>query len=357
MISDRAGLRTHSDPPERGVASFDRNRGRVARMTLGVITLAFAATPLFAATQDEAIPCWESNVSGDYAFPSRFVDVDGVQLHYVEIGEGAPILFVHGNPTWSYLWRNVLPGLKTRGRLIAVDLVGMGSSDKPDIEYSFDQQRAYLDAFIENLGLKNITLVIHDWGSALGFDYARRHPDNVRAIAFMEAVTPPRFPYPSYEAYGEGSDFQMQIRTPEGFAALMEELTPESIAEGVDQFSLRPLSTTELQRYSEPFAAPGSALPVARWFREIPIAGDPPEVAAAVEAYGRWMTETDIPMLHIHVNPGAINGEAEVRWLQDHVRNLTSVSVGCGSHFIQEDHPAAIAAAIAAWLIRLESDR
>ena len=139
----------------------------------------------------------------DFTYPSHFADVLGSKMHYVEHGTGDPVLFLHGQPTWSYLWRNVMPEIEGRGRLIAVDLIGYGMSDKPAIDYEMADHIHYLDAFIEQLNLKNITLVIHDWGSFFGFDYARRNPDNVKGIAFMEAVL---FPVPSYD------DFDPQMR-------------------------------------------------------------------------------------------------------------------------------------------------
>ena len=124
--------------------------------------------------------------SPDFPFESHYVDVDGSKMHYVESGEGDPILFVHGNPTSSYLWRNVIPHVSPVGRAIAVDLIGMGRSDKPDIDYRFFDHLKYLEAFIEALGLENVTLVLHDWGGGLGTSYARRHPDNVRGMPFTE---------------------------------------------------------------------------------------------------------------------------------------------------------------------------
>ncbi len=134
----------------------------------------------------------------DFAYPSQFVEVLGAKMHYVEHGAGDPILFLHGQPTWSYLWRNVMPELDGRGRMIAVDLMANGMSEKPDIAYEMADHVRYLDAFIETLELDNITLVIHDWGSFFGFYYAHRYPDKVKAIAFMEAIL---FPVPSYDAF------------------------------------------------------------------------------------------------------------------------------------------------------------
>src|SRR5713226_6390445 len=139
----------------------------------------------------------KQDISADVPYQSNYIEVHGSKLHYIDEGSGDPILFLHGNPTSSYLWRNIIPYLTPLGRCIALDLIGMGKSDKPDIEYQFFDHVKYVDGFIEKIGLRNITLVIHDWGSALGFHYAMRHESNVRGIAFMEAIV---MPVPSWEA-------------------------------------------------------------------------------------------------------------------------------------------------------------
>ena len=131
-------------------------------------------------------------IATEFPFASHFVEVAGSRMHYLDEGEGDPILFLHGNPTSSYLWRNIIPHVTSMGRAIAPDLIGMGKSDKPDIEYTFFDHVKYVEGFIEKLDLKHITLVIHDWGSALGFHYAMRHPDNVKGLAFMEAIIAPQ---------------------------------------------------------------------------------------------------------------------------------------------------------------------
>jgi haloalkane dehalogenase len=133
----------------------------------------------------------ETNISPKYPFESKFIDINGSKMHYIDVGKGSPILFLHGNPTSSYLWRNIIPYLQPSARCIAPDLIGMGKSGKPDIDYTFEDHYDYLEKFIEKLNLKNITLVIHDWGSGLGFHYANKHRDNVKGIAFMEAMVKP----------------------------------------------------------------------------------------------------------------------------------------------------------------------
>lgn len=157
----------------------------------------------------------ETSISAEFPYTKKIVDVNGSRMAYVDAGEGPVVLFLHGNPTSSYLWRNILPYAQNNHRVIAPDLIGTGDSDKPDIGYTFVEHDAYLEAFIDALDLKNITLVVHDWGSGLGMYYARRHEDNARAIAFMEAIIPPALPAPSLEAMGEQSaEVFGNLRTP-----------------------------------------------------------------------------------------------------------------------------------------------
>ncbi len=215
-------------------------------------------------------------ISADFPYESRYIEVHGAKLHYIDEGEGDPILFLHGNPTSSYLWRNVIPYLTPHGRCLALDLVGMGKSDKPDIDYRFFDHVRYVEGFIAALGLRNATLVVHDWGSALGFHYASRHEANVKAIAFMEAIL---MPLPSWEMLPEEARAAFQaFRTPEVGRDLIvkqnmfvEQVLPGGI--------LRALSEAELNRYREPFTDPASRKPVWRWPNEIPIAGKPADVA------------------------------------------------------------------------------
>jgi len=161
-------------------------------MTSLLITFFLTGMTAFSQTDSIAMETMpdgtKREISADFPFESKYVEVKGSKMHYIDEGEGDVILFLHGNPSASYLWRNIIPHLKGSGRCIAVDLIGMGKSDQPDIEYGYTDEAAYLEAFIDSLGLKDITLVIHDWGAMLGFDYANRHRDNVKAIAFMEGA-------------------------------------------------------------------------------------------------------------------------------------------------------------------------
>lgn len=286
-------------------------------------------------------------ISAEFPFEPHYVEVLGSRMHYVEVGQGPPVLFLHGNPTWSYLWRNVLPHTADAGRCIAVDLIGMGRSDKPDLDYRFVDHARYLDAFIEALDLRDLALVVHDWGSGLGFHYARRHEDNVRGIAFMEAILKPLASWDEFPA--EAAELFKSFRTDElGWQLIVdqnvfvERVLPGSI--------LRKLSDLEMAAYREPFADPPSRKPVWRWPNEIPIAGEPTDVAEIVEAYAAWLQRSHVPKLLLHAEPGALTRAPVVAWCREHLPSLATIGVGGGSHFIQEDCPQTIGMALAIWL-------
>ena len=283
----------------------------------------------------------------DFPFESRFVEVLDARLHYVEVGQGRPILFIHGSPTWSYIWRNILPIVAEQGRAIAVDLVGMGRSSKPEILYRFTDHAAYLDAFIQALGLSNLTLVLHDWGSALGFHYACRHPDHVRAIAFFEAMLAPvpgwgAFPREARAAFQSFRDLKRGLPLIIEQNAMIEEVLPAGIR--------RKLSETEMAFYREPFLEPKDRAPLWRWPNEIPIAGQPADVHAVTSDYNAWLKKTEIRKLLLHANPGGLTDERAVEWCRNSLRNLTTVSLGEGLHYLQEDHPEFIGRSIASWI-------
>jgi haloalkane dehalogenase len=278
------------------------------------------------------------------------VDVHGSRMYYVEEGEGAPVLFLHGNPTSSYLWRNVIPHVSGGARCIAPDLIGMGRSDKPDIDYRFFDHARYLEEFIETLGLGDVVLVLHDWGSGLGFDWARRHAERVRGLAFMEAIL---MPVPSWDVFPEGARGMFQaFRTPEvGWDLIakqnvfVEQALPASV--------VRTLSDEEMDAYRAPFPNEASRKPVWRWPNEIPIEGEPADVAEAVGAYSAWLQETEVPKLLFAATPGALIPAPMVEWARSALPNLEVVDLGEGIHYVQEDHPEEIGRGIARWLAEL----
>jgi haloalkane dehalogenase len=285
-------------------------------------------------------------ISTDFPFTSQYVEVAGSRIHYVEEGSGDPILFLHGQPTSSYLWRNIIPHVTSLGRAIAPDLIGMGKSDKPNIEYSFFDHVKYVEGFIEKMGLKNITLVIHDWGSALGFYYAMRHPENLKGLAFMEAILAP---IPSWDGFPEEIKEMFQaFRTPEvGWDLIVNQnIFVEQVLPGL---VAREMSQAEMDHYREPFLEPSSRKPVWRWPNEIPIAGDPPEVVEAVSAYNQWLQQSDLPKLLFYGAPGILGSPQMVEWSIQNLKNLKTVDIGAGIHFLQEDNPDLIGSELAKW--------
>lgn len=265
-------------------------------------------------------------------------------IHYRESGAGDPIVFLHGNPTSSYLWRNIIPRLESEGRCLAPDLIGMGKSGKPDIAYRFVDHARYLDGWFEGMNLKKVTLVVHDWGSALGFHWARRHPDRVAGIAFMEAIVKP-FTWAEWpEEYGIFRAF----RTPGKGEELIQE--KNVFVEGVLPGSiLRKLTDEEMNAYRAPFPDAPSRKPVHRWPNEIPLDGEPPDVVAIVKQYGAWLGESDVPKLALAFEPGGLLRADAIEWCRANMKNLEVRAIGPGSHFVQEDHPEAIGDAIRDW--------
>ncbi len=289
----------------------------------------------------------QQDISADFPYTSNYVEVNGSKLHYVDEGSGDPILFLHGNPTSSYLWRNIIPHVTPYARAIAPDLIGMGRSDKPDIEYRFFDHVKYVEGFIEELGLQNITLVIHDWGSALGFYYAMRNQGNMKGIAFMEAILTA---VPSWEDFPDsGREIFQGFRTPEvGWDMLVnknmfvEQLLPY-------MGSVRKLSESEMDHYREPYREPSSRKPVWRWPNELPIEGEPADVVEAVTTFNQKLQHSELPKLLFYATPGFFFGVPMVEWSKQNLKNLQMVDIGAGIHFLQEDNPHLIGSELADW--------
>ena len=281
--------------------------------------------------------------------PKQFIEVNGKRIAYVEMGEGDPILFQHGNPTSSYLWRNIMPALASRGRCMAVDLVGMGDSDKLDNpgpeSYRYVEHRDYLYQAWEQLGITdNVTFVIHDWGSALGFEWASQNPERVKGIAYMEGIVCPMswddWPAairPLFQGFRSDAGENMVLDK----NVFVEKVLPGSV--------LRGLTEEEMAVYRRPFEKPGEdRRPTLTWPRQIPLDGEPDDVAGIVAGYSEWLQQTDIAKLFINAEPGAILTGTQREFCRS-FRNQVEVTVK-GSHFIQEDSPDEIAAAISSWL-------
>ena len=289
----------------------------------------------------------------DFPWEKQTAEILGSTMAYVDEGTGRPIVFLHGNPTSSYLWRGVLPYVMSGHRVIASDLIGMGESGKPDIDYTYADHAAYLHAFLDTLDLQDVVLVIHDWGSALGLDWARRNPERVSAVAFMEALLPPAFPFPSYEAMGPLGEIFKAWRTPGvGERMILEDnmFIEEMLGK---QAVAVPLSRTTLDVYNSYYATPAERAPLLQWPREIPIGGEPAANEVVVHTYSEWFLGSDIPKLLFYADPGAIMPPEAVEWIAANTTNIETVFLGAGVHFLQEDHPDAIGQALADWLTRL----
>jgi haloalkane dehalogenase len=286
-----------------------------------------------------------TGIRADDPHPRKRVQVLDSDMAYVDTGNGDPIVFLHGNPTSSYLWRNIIPYVAKLGRCLAPDLVGMGQSGKsPSHAYRFVDHARYLDAWFDALDLThNILLVVHDWGSALGFYRASRFPEHVRGIAYMEAIVQPRL----WADFPHGRDEMFRaLRSAKGEQMVMDDnffvetVLPKSI--------IRNLTDEEMSKYRAPFRNREARLPTLVWPRELPIDGEPSDVTSIVEAYGAWLAKSTIPKLFIVAEPGAIIG-ARAREFCRTWPNQREVTVK-GIHYLQEDSPAEIGTALAAFV-------
>lgn len=288
-------------------------------------------------------------ISAEFPYTKRRVTVDGVDMAYVDIGDGPPIVFLHGNPTSSYLWRNVVPHVQHLGRCIVPDLVGMGdsaplASSGPE-SYTFAEHRRYLDGLLAELGVeRDVTFVVHDWGSALGFDWSNRHRDAVAGIAYMEAIVRPM----SWDDWPDNARGIFQgFRSPAGEEMVLdknlfvEAVLPASI--------LRDLDDAEMAEYRRPFAERGERRrPTLTWPRQIPLDGEPADVHAIVADYANWLSTSDVPKLLVVADPGAILVGPQLDFCRSWP-NQREVTVA-GNHFLQEDSPDEIGRAVAEWI-------
>ncbi len=291
-------------------------------------------------------------ISATFPYQKKRQLVLGQEMAYVEVGSGDPIVFLHGNPTSSYLWRNIIPYVQELGRCIAPDLIGMGDSDKlpnsgPN-SYTFVEHRRYLDALLEALDVRErVTFVVHDWGSALGFDWAYRHPDAVRGIAYMEAIIKSRawreLPEP-------GRSIFQTLRTPAGEQMILEQNS--FIEFNLPNTILRQLTEEEMAHYRRPFLEPGEGRrPMLSWARQLPFEGDPAEVTEIVTTYGTWLSSSSIPKLFIQSDPGTMP-PSHLEFC--HSWPAQSEIIVRGRHYPQEDSPDGVGSALAAWLSNLK---
>jgi haloalkane dehalogenase len=285
-------------------------------------------------------------ISADFPFESKYISVHGSKMHYIDVGEGDPILFLHGNPTSSYLWRNIIPHLSGQARCVAVDLIGMGKSDHPDIAYRYDDQYRYLCGFIEALGIgSNLTLVIHDWGSGLGFRWAHDHEQGVKAIAFMEAMIRGM----SLDDMPGSLRLAMRMMRAPGTGWVMISGANIFLKKMLPDLTYAEISPDALAYYRSAFPTAASRKAVRQWPREVPLDGKPADNAAVVDAYRQWLTRTEMPKLLFYGNDGVAIKEAEVAWCRENLSNLTVVDLGNTIHFVQETHPDTIGVELSNW--------
>ena len=289
------------------------------------------------------------SISANDPYERKRVSVLDSEMAYVDTGSGDPVVFLHGNPTSSYLWRNIIAEVEGGARCLAPDLIGMGDSGKnPAGSYRFVDHARYMDAWFDALGLdqrsKNVTLVIHDWGSALGFHWAHRHQDSIKALVYMEAIVCPL----TWETFPEAARKVFQgFRSPAGEELVLqhnvfvERVLPGSV--------VRTLTEEEMAVYRKPFTEPGeSRRPTLTWPRQIPIEGEPADVVEIVEQYGQWLSTSAIPKLFVNADPGAILAGPQREYCRAWP-NQKEITVK-GSHFIQEDAPQEIGQAIVDFL-------
>jgi haloalkane dehalogenase len=284
-------------------------------------------------------------ISADFPFESKYVEIHGSKIHYIDEGSGDPILFLHGNPTSSYLWRNIIPYLVPHGRCIAPDLIGMGKSDKPDLGYRFFDHSEYVEGFIDKLDLSNITLVIHDWGSALGFHYAMRHESNIKGIAFMEALVKPM----TWGDFPSGFKMGFKLMRSSGIGWLMISVLNMFVTRILPQAIVRELSAEEKDYYAAPYKTVQSRKPVRQWPCEIPIEGKPADVYEVISSFNQRLQASELPKLLFSATPGGIINDKTVEWCRQNLKNLKIVDIGEGIHFLQEDNPHLIGEELAKW--------
>ncbi len=300
-------------------------------------------------------------VPSELTLRSNYVNVLGSKMHYFELGEGRPVVFFHGNPVWSYLWRNILPNVENTGRCIAFDLIGMGRSDKPDIDYTFADHSRYIEAFFDTMALRDVILVLHDWGISLGLFYAMHHPKNVKAIVvtangingLIEGVLAPLSSWDEIDP--QVAQLLKSFRTKDlGWKLVAEQnMFIDQVLPGG---ALRGISPEQIVYYNEPYKTPEDRKAVWAWPQQIPVAGNPPDTEKAIIEVNKFLRETKVPKLFIHGKATPEQGGLPmVKWFMENVKNIEFRSVGPVGHYLQEDKPEEIGTELAKWIKGLNS--
>lgn len=298
----------------------------------------------------------EIELTDEFPFDSKFMTINGHQLHYIDTGDASsdPVLFLHGNPTSSYLWRNIIPYISRHpARCIALDLIGYGKSERPDIDYRFVTHADYVIRFIEALKLKNITLVMHDWGNALGFYYGLYHLNNIKGFAIIEGGSFFR-PIPSMEDFFpvQAQGLFTTLRDPVKGPELMKNFNP--FLSNMQKSVLgRHLSDAAWQKHQAPFLDPDSRKPIWTFPTQFPIAGKPHDVFEIVTRYSPILQECKTPKILFHATPGCNTPPEVVEWAKEHMHHLTTVQIGPGYHYLPEDNPMLIGQELSRWVAAL----
>jgi haloalkane dehalogenase len=288
-------------------------------------------------------------ISEKYPFESHYAPIKGHKIHYIEEGKGSPILFLHGVPTWSYLWRNIIPGLSSSGRCIAPDLIGFGLSDKPEIDYTIFDHIDYIEAFIERLHLENITLVMHGWGSVIGFHYAMRHPENVKGLVFMEGHIRPVIERDMVALPVQERSSILHHEAGKDIIINSNYYVNKSIPMG----TMRKLSKDELAYYQKPFEEPGAGKPIWQFLQDLPTSNKKTPVVELIEVYSKKLQTSDIPKLMLYGFPGFNTTIETVAWAREHFNQLTVVEIEDTLHYIPESQPDEVSKTIRDWLLQI----
>lgn len=291
-----------------------------------------------------------NEISEDFPYQSHFVEVMGSKMHYIDEGEGDVVVFVHGIPTSCYLWRNIIPELSQSHRCIALDLIGMGKSDKPDIDYTVFEHIEYFTAFLNALELKQVTLVLHAWGSIIGFSYFHSHPNQVKALAFLESYIRPAssremisLPIQELAALRNLPDAGYDVVMRSNY--FVNKVLPSGV--------LRKLTDTEMQHYREPFEGAGACRPLWQYLQDLPSTAEQTSISELIETYSKTLQESQIPKLLMYAIPGFNTTVSTIEWARDHLPNITLYDIGDGLHYPQESSPWKISSQLSMWLSAL----
>lgn len=314
---------------------------------LGLLLVTFFATscaniiPMMAPSVDH-----EENISPDFNYKSQFMSINGEKIHYVDEGQGDVVILVHGNPTSSYLWRNIIPTLSKTHRVIALDLIGMGKSSKPDIAYTLQDHTKYFRSFVKRLKVENVTLVLHDWGGGIGLDYARKNPQNVKRIVMIEAVTNPitwddadmvsTYMFKMFRDQEDGDELLIEDNY------FVEKMLPMMIG--------RKLSKKEHDYYKKPYLKKSARKPVRVWPQEIPIEGTPKRNLSDIGKNYKYLKTSSVPIMFIHGDPGIIYTEDTIKKFKKEIPRAKFFFIGEGLHYIQETKPRKISKAISKFI-------